>query len=103
MDAVEVNKQKAENDVLTLTIYKQEPECLSYIYRVRSVYKPGDPEHLEQLILMENVVDRLKTEAEHGCLQKYLDINREARMSFAKEREAKGVDSGSTGGESKPD
>lgn len=102
MDELEVDKQKPENDVLTLTIYKQEPECLSYIYRMRSAFKPGDPEHLEQVILMQNIVKKLKKNAELGCLQKFLDINREVRFNFAKEREAKVADSGPTGGEQQP-
>lgn len=104
VDPPEKNIQDPANDVLTLTIYKLEPECLSYIFKMRSKYEPGQAEHLEQLVVMQDVVKKLKKQAEQGMLSHQLDISRQVRRDVreARLKEEASANDRPTGGEPKP-
>lgn len=107
MDAVDPPTQPIQhpdNDVLTLTVYRLEPECISYMFKMRSKYEPKDPEHLEQLIVMTNVVKKLKKQAEAGLLMKHLEISREVRKALhdARIEGEANADNRPTGGEPQP-
>jgi hypothetical protein len=105
MAEVEDEIQRPENDVLTATVYKHEPECMNYAFKVRSKYEPGDVEHLEQLLILENSIKQMKKRAENAIIMKTMDISRDVRRTLLEERlkkEAEVADSGPTGGEPKP-
>lgn len=89
MAIVDAGATTYKEQVLTITVYKLEPECLNYSWHLDSKYQPNTPEHLEQLCLLEELISKMKTQSEHGCLHSYLTLSRNARREFAKEAAAK--------------
>ena len=75
-----------DNAVLTITVYKLEPECLTYKTRVVRAY---EPEYLEQIHTVRGLLDALQEQAEGMNLNKWIATNREVRQKIAEEREAK--------------
>jgi hypothetical protein len=90
---------------MSFSVFKMEPECLTYNVRVTAEYRPDQPEYLEQLHVLRGVLNAHVEKAEQDNLQARINQYREVRAQIAEEREAKeaeNADSGPEGGESEP-
>jgi hypothetical protein len=88
-----------KSEVLSFTVFKQEPECLTYTVRVTAEYEMHQPEYLEQLHVLSGVLNAHREKSEQDNLQARINQYREVRAAIAEEREARSADSGPTGGE----
>lgn len=94
-----------KSEVMSFTVFKMEPECLTYQVRVNAEYRPDQPEYLEQLHVLRGVLSAHTEKSEQENLQARINQYREVRASIADERQAKEIvdaDSGPEGGESEP-
>lgn len=93
MAVVEAGATTYKEVVMTITISKLEPECLNYVWHIDAKYQPNQPEHLEQLSLMAQLVEQAKEQSESLVLHEYLKTSRDIRRKFAEEAAVKAVES----------
>jgi hypothetical protein len=91
-----------KSEVMSFTVFKMEPECLTYNVRVSSEYEMHQPEYLEQLHTLMGVLKAHMEKAEHDNLQARINQYREIRVQIAEERMAKDGNGGPSGGEPEP-
>jgi len=86
---------------MTISVFKLEPECLTYRTSIDAEYLSHQPEYLEQVNVLRGTLDALQEKAEQDNLNNWIQTNRRVRTGFKEKRELEGddVDSGSTRGE----
>lgn len=73
--------------VLTITISKLEPECISYSFNIDAKYGADRPELLEQLSLVRKLIEDYFVETEKAVLGKCMQDHRNIRRDILKQRE----------------
>ena len=89
----------SKSEVMSFSVFKMEPECLSYNVRVTAEYEADRPEYLEQLHVIKGVLQAHIENSEKANLQARINQYREIREKIAAEREAKDANNRPEGGE----
>jgi len=92
-------------EVFSIKVFKLEPECVNYSYKVDSKYESHRPELLEQLHMVRGLLTAITEDAQRANIDKWVDQNRNIRIKLLEDRleeEAALADSGPEGGEPKP-
>lgn len=74
--------------VLGITVYKLNPQCTEYAFEVKSEFPNNDPRHLEQLIVIHQVLDNYIDQAEKALINSSLLASRKIRRAEAEYMES---------------
>ena len=88
-----------KSEVMSFSVFKMEPECLTYNVRVTAEYGIDTPEYLEQLHVLRGVLQAHTEKSEQENLQARINQYREVRAQIADERAAKEIVDGNSGPE----
>ena len=77
----EIPSPNAADAVLTITLYKADPHCIEYRFEVKNEFAEDDPEHVEQLNVVADIVNKYKERAEKAALHSLIQKKRELRRA----------------------
>lgn len=76
-------KQNPEDEVLVIKLFRVDPFCLDYSFRAESKYEAHEPEHMEQLIVLKDIIEKALKNAETAALQDLVMKKRQIRRAQA--------------------
>jgi len=80
------NEHNPTNHVFSISLFKQEPECLTYVSKLEAKYGLEDSEMMEQLHVVRAIVNDLIEKCTSANLNAYSNMCREARVAIRNER-----------------
>ena len=79
------NIRTPDNAVVTITLYKADPFYTEYAFGIEAKTDKDDPQHLEQITIMMDILKRYHRDCEKAVLGKVLNISRDVRKKLKAE------------------